>query len=392
MKRSCEGKIQIIRTAIYGDVQLSENCQRKLIIILLCYNKNIRKCDEILNNLVKKGSNKKKLIFNILLDYSDVFNLDVNFNENILYRELVKFTLENGKYLESLKYRNYDIIQLEILNEKENIEKIYNLRRIITFDKLNDKDYDRAYDEIQKIICYERDKNYKFVYFKKEFWEKFFLHYKMNENEENKIPKLVNLYKLLLSYIDLGKDDSEYKEILAGKIHELILKKLEEIPVAKNQLELLFKKDPYYTSSSYEKNPKEFEKIKILDLKEEQDIEYFTNLNLEKVYSKEFTNYLNVIISKIIGIEDFNSIIKIIKINQEKNREEYINLLIQRYSIFPDEALTEESLINLLEKVLEYTPQNKLKILEEFLPRFGQKNKIYLNVFEIFKTDNGIKE
>ena len=129
---------------------MSENCHRKLIIILLCYNKNIRKWDDILKNLVKKGSNKKKLIFNILLDYSDVFNLDVNFNENILYREFVKFALENGKYLESLKHRNYDIIQLDILNEKEKIEKIYNLRRIITFDKLNDKDYDRAYDEIQK--------------------------------------------------------------------------------------------------------------------------------------------------------------------------------------------------------------------------------------------------
>ena len=388
-KEQSEGKIQIIKARIYGDYNLNIDCQKKLVIILLCYEKNNNNCDDVLKKLVEKSSEKKELAFSVLLDYSKEFGNDVHFKDDKIYEEFVDYSLKTRKYQESFDYRAYDIIQLKLLYEKR--ETVLNSYRIIdNITKLND--YEEAFDLIQNIIKYEKKKRTKFISFKKNFWESYYIYYINNEEEKNKIPKIVELYNLLLSYIDLGKDDTEYKEILAEKIHDHILNKLEEIPEVRNQLELLFKNDPYYTSSSYKRNPEVFEKIRILELKEEKDIEYFTNLNLEKVYSKQFTNYLNVIISKIVGIEDFNSIIKIIKINQEKNREEYINLLIQRYSIFPDEALTEDSLINLLEKVIEYTPQNKLKILEEFLPRFGQKNKIYLKIFEKFKADDGIKE
>ena len=297
--------------------------------------------------MVEKGSDKKELIFDVLLDYSEEFGKDVHFKDDKIYEEFVDYSLKKRKYLETFDYRSCDIIQLKLIYEKRDI--VFNSYKINKIMKLDD--YNEAFELIQNIIKYEKNKQKKFIFFKKNFWESYYIYCINNEEEKNKIPKLVEIYDLLLSYIDLGKDDSEYKEILAGKIHELILKKLEEIPVAKNQLELLFKNDPYYTSSCYERNPEVFEKIKILELKEEKDIEYFTNLNLEKVYANKFTKYLNVIIAKIIGIEDFNTIIKIIKISQEKNREEYINFLIQRYSIFPYEALTEESLINLLERV-----------------------------------------
>ena len=94
-------------------------------------------------------------------------------------------------------------------------------------------DYNESFELIQNIIKYEKNKQKKFIFFKKNFWDSYYIYCINNEEEKNKIPKLVGIYNLLLSYIDLGKDDSEYKEILAGKIHELILKKLEEIPVAK---------------------------------------------------------------------------------------------------------------------------------------------------------------
>ena len=387
-KTQSEGKIQIIRSGIYGDYEFSKDCQKKLVIILLCYEKSNNNCDDVLKKLVEKGSAKKELIFDILLDYSKEFGKDVHFKDDKIYEEFVDYSLKKRKYLETFDYRSCDIIQLKLLYDKR--DTVFNSYKIDKIMKLDD--YNESFELIQNIIKYEKNKQKKFIFFKKNFWDSYYIYCINNEEEKNKIPKLVGIYNLLLSYIDLGKDDSEYKEILAGKIHELILKKLEEIPVAKNQLELLFNNDPYYTSSCYERNPEVFEKIKILQLKEEQDIEYFTNLNLEKVYANKFIKYLSVIIAKIIGIEAFNTIIKIIKINQEKNREEYINLLIQRYSIFADEALTEESLINLLERVIEYNPKIKLKILEELLPRFGQKNTVYLKIFETFKSDNGIKE
>lgn len=58
----------------------------------------------------------------------------------------------------------------------------------------------------------------------------------------------------------MGNDDTEFKEILAQRIHEIIIKRLEGIPIARNQLEILFKYDPYYTSSFYERNPEIIEK------------------------------------------------------------------------------------------------------------------------------------
>ena len=54
--------------------------------------------------------------------------------------------------------------------------------------------------------------------------------------------------------------------------------------------------------------------------------------------------------------------------------------------------MTAESFINFIKKVLEYNPKIKHKILEKHLPRFGQQNKIYLKLFEIFETNDEIKE
>lgn len=71
------------------------------------------------------------------------------------------------------------------------------------------------------------------------------------EDEEKKLQKLVDLYNLLMSYIELGPDHSEYKEseykdILEKNIHENIKNKIEEIPVVKDKIELLLKNDSYY--------------------------------------------------------------------------------------------------------------------------------------------------
>lgn len=167
------------------------------------------------------------------------------------------YSLKNKKYLESLDYRSGDIIQLKILYAKR--EAIFNTNKIIDkILKLNE--YDRAHEIIQKIIKYEKNKQKKFVSFKRTFWENYFINSKINKDNINKIPKLVEIYNLLLSYIDLGNDDTEFKEILAQRIHEIIIKRLEGIPIARNQLEILFKYDPYYTSSFYERNPEIIEK------------------------------------------------------------------------------------------------------------------------------------
>ena len=390
-KNESQGKILLIKEAINEkNNKLSLNCQRKLIIILLCNQKSIGNCDSIFDYLVNISPYKKELLFNILLDYSNIFGEDIHFKDIKIYNEFIEFSLENGnKYVESLNYRSNDIIQLELLYEKR--DKIFDSGNIVKFTKLND--YSRAYELIKKIIEYEKKKGKKFVLFLKDFWNKYSIHYKNFEKDDSKIQKLFELYKLLLSYIDLGKDDSEYKDILAADIHKLIQIKLEsETNIVKDQLELLFTTDPYYVYPCDKRNPNIFQNINICNLKEAEDIEYFKNLNKEKVYTNEFTSFLDVIINQINTIEDLNSIIKIIELKEEKNRKEYINLLIKRYSEFNEEELTEESFINLLKKVREYIPEEQLNLLEEFLPKFKQKYTIYLKILETFEEDDDIKE
>ena len=174
-----EGKIQIIKARIYGDYKLSRNCKRKLVIILLCIEKNNFNCDDVLEKIVNMGYNKKKLLFSVLFDYSKEFGKDVYFKEDEIYEEFVDYSLKNKKYLESLDYRSGDIIQLKILYAKR--EAIFNTNKIIDkILKLNE--YDGAHEIIQKIIKYEKNKQKKFVSFKRTFWENYFI-----------IPKLIKI-------------------------------------------------------------------------------------------------------------------------------------------------------------------------------------------------------
>ena len=393
LEKNCSGKIQIIRETLYGDneKELSKNCLRKLVILLFCYeksNNNYNILDEILKKLIENNFSKD-LLFDILLDYRKEFGKDILFEDRKLYKEFVDHSIKKGQYLKSLDYLSNDIFQLKILNEQK--ENIFKSEINVTYDKLNV--YDEAFKIVQDLIQYEKGKK-KFIFFPKQFWENFYNHCIKKEQEEKKIQKLVDLYNLLLSYRELGPDDSEYKEILEKNIHENIKNKIEEISVVKDKIELLLKNDPYYIyDNNYKKrDPEIFEKINICELKKEEEIEYFHNIDIEKIYVNSFKNYLNIIIKKIEVIEDFNSIIKLTNLNIEENRKEFINLLNERYNNFNEDELTDESFINFFGKVIEYTPNNKIKLLEDFLPRFKQNINIYLKIIEKFNTDNDIQE
>ena len=391
------GKIQLIKEAIQKD-ELSINCQSKLIIILLCNGKNENNSDLVFEDLIKINDSKKKLVFDVLLNHSKAFGQDISFTvkDGKIYKEFVEYAIENDKYLKTTDYRKNDIIQLKILNEIRN--KIINSDIKITFNKFND--YINAYEIVQDLIKYENKKRKKFVFFPKSFWENFTNYYINTENEDNKIDKLVELYKLLLSYIDLGKDDSNYKDILAEKINEFIEKKIEETAEVKEQLKLLFEVNPFYVYPSNKKDPKIFEKINLLELKEEPELKYFQENNIEDIYKTNFKEFLEVIIGKIKKIQDINSIIKIIELKEENNKHEYINLLIQKYNNFFENESTEEineesmegAFINLFGKIIEYYPEIKLKQLDDILPKFGQKNQIYLKILGAFTKDEFKKE
>ena len=87
-KDNCDKKIQIIRQSILKDEELSPNCRRKLIILLLCNQKYNGGSDQIFEELFNKDIN---LIFDILIDYSTIFGADISFKlkDSEIYKEFV---------------------------------------------------------------------------------------------------------------------------------------------------------------------------------------------------------------------------------------------------------------------------------------------------------------
>ena len=289
LKEKSNANISIIKNTIYTKQKNSEinnNCIRKLILLLLFNEKSKQKGEEVLDKIYE---NKiyLDLLFDILLDYDEFFGKDIKFENKTIYKNFVEYALNKGKYLKTLKYLSNNIIQLEYLYEYRS--KIFDLKINVKYEKLDSYFYKDVYQIIQDFIKYQKEKGRKFISFPKSFWENYYLYYVINKNE-NTIQKLDDLYELLKSYTGLEPDDSDYKEQLAENIHKIIEGKItnEKISV-KEQLKLLFEKDPYYIYEVYKNKraPEIFKEIKIYDL-DKEDMEYFQQKDLEKIYGNSF--------------------------------------------------------------------------------------------------------
>jgi hypothetical protein len=335
------GKIQIIKQAV-SENEFEPELLRKLILILFCNEKNGGNCNKLFEELLQKKNNKiNELIFDILLKYSKNFQKDIKFGNTKIYRQFVEYSIKVNKYIESLDYRSNDYIQLKLLNEMK--EEIFKSDNIIKIEFGKFEDYTYVIESVNEIIKFEKNLRKKLVILKKAFWENFYFYYINNENEKTKLEKLVDLYELLLSYVDLGKDDTEYKDILAKNIHELVEEKIKNTIDVSKQLELLFEVDRYYAHPSDLRDPHIFNSINIFDLTDKKDIEYFQKKNIEKIYEinykktvnkkekieKHCKEFLKVIIDKIEQIEDFICVINIIILKEEINKNIYIDLIIK---------------------------------------------------------------
>ena len=409
------GKIQVINEIIFDRPDnlknISDNCIRKLIILLLFNEKESNKRDSVFRKIYELNM-YKNILFDILLYCDKYLGPDIKFENQETYKEFVFYSINEGKYLRTLNYLSYNIIQLNLL--KENIDKIFESKNNVRYEKLNENSYKDAYHLVEDLIKYQNNKGRKFIFFPKTFWENYFNYYNLNPGIENKIQKLDELYELLISYSKLEPDDSEYKELLALNIHKIIENKIKgENITVKEQLDYLFEKDPYYIYEDYKnkRDPGIFKEIKIYELNKKEDIEYFKGKDLEKIYENSFVfiegkkdeneekkNYfLNTIIERIKTIENFIFIINLIEIElktNEKNKNAFlfIELLIKRYLSFEDKDLTEESLLNLLDKINKYSPDKRIEVLETSLLKFKQNYNIYATLIEKYKEDNDAKK
>ena len=129
-------------------------------------------------------------------------------------------------------------------------------------------------------------------------------------------------------------------------------------------------------------------------MSKKEDVGYFKNVDLEKIYGKFFAfinekkeekgekenkeewkkYFLDIIVGRIETTKHFIFILGLIKIKlkeyeKNKNAFAYIELIIERYLEFKDQELTEEFLLILLEIVIEYSPNKIIELLESALPK-----------------------
>ena len=412
---SSGGKIQVINEIIFDRPDnlkhISDNCKRKLIILLIFNEKESYKKDSVFRKIYDLNI-YKNILFDILLYCDKYLGPDIKFENQETYKELVLYSIKEGKYLRTLNYLSHDIIQLNLL--KDNIDKIFESKKNVSFEKLNENSYKDAYQLVEDIIKYQNNKGRKFISFPKTFWENYFNYYKLNTGIENKIQKLVELYELLISYSKLEPDDSEYKELLAENIHNIIENKIKEDGITvKEQLDYLFEKDPYYIYDDYKnkRDPIIFKDIKIFEIIKKEDVEYFKKKDLEKIYENSFVfdeskkdeneekkNYfLNIIIERIKTIEHFILIINLIEIDIKKNEKNkngflFIKLLVKRYLSFEDKDLTEESFLILLDNIIKYSPDKRIEVLQSASKKFNQNYNIYAKLIEKYKEDNDLQK
>ena len=398
IRKASEENIGIIKNSIFKKFKesLDEDCLRKLLIILMFYERETSYNG--INNLYKECSEEglKKNLLYILLQYSDTFGNDINFEYTYSnYKNFANYSLNQGYqyyFFNSLKYCKNNIWQLRMVND---------LKSTI-FNKINDDIffyrfdyYDDAKELIQEIIRYEKSQNKYLVKFPQNFWENYYnnVFNAYSSNIKYKIQNLLDVYNLFVLYIDVG-GEKNYKYKLAEKIHSYVQKNIKDTSDARTQLELLLEYDPYYLFGEYSKDPDIFRFINILNLyKKQNDIDYFKRKDFENIYKNAFKEYIEIIVSNYINnAQNLNIILELIEINATENKRKYIVLLIDKYYSFKCEKLTCESFMNLLKKVIAYYSGKKIDFLDKILPKFQQNYQIYLDILEVYDKDTEIME
>ena len=107
IKDSYSENIQIINETLFEPKdnmsKISDNCIRKLILLLLFNEKESDKRDAVFRNIYDLNK-YKYLLFDILLYFNEYFGQDIKFENQDIYKEFVVYSIKEGKYLRSLSY------------------------------------------------------------------------------------------------------------------------------------------------------------------------------------------------------------------------------------------------------------------------------------------------
>ena len=397
--------------------------------ILFCYLSyyNANEFPKIIKNFYE-GNND--ILFEILTIYYSHFNNPLNQDLNF-YNEFVKYVIKTKKesklleralnYIDDIETFIYviDSNKIDIIKNYDEfrnkpIKLSSNLKLIKRSDneKKDKKEIDNIIELIKDIIKYSSDNKILTIYLKSEFWIYLVKQYNQSnlENIRN-CHRLRELYKDYYNLINtLYKDTHDENEIkikkdiskyyfrdefafvLNNNIKKLLEEKNDEL-LDQVKIGIIEKYNPYYSNKDEAdidryKNNRETEIFNSLNFKDPSKAfkETFKLLNFEKMFKENIIEFINKIVSKIVDISTFSTVMELINLDRIKEKKkEYFSLLKEKYELI---------IKNQIQTIKGEDELNKaVKILSEFISRIFlfEGNNSFLDE-KIGKLDDNIRK
>ena len=126
IEQASNNNINIIKKCVFEEFkEQSEDFLRKLLIILMFYERGYRTYG--LNDICEKCTDEglKIVFFNILLDYGETFGDNIIFRNDFQgYKNFALYALNHNKFYNSLNYYKNKIWQLNMVNDLNILKKM----------------------------------------------------------------------------------------------------------------------------------------------------------------------------------------------------------------------------------------------------------------------------
>ena len=370
---------------------------------------------EFYNGLVKYflKKNKNLELFQRILEYVEdieTYLFVINSNKEKIFQIYTELDKDPLKLTSSLKLVKYKVGTIKII-DKEKSKNKYKEGSYSEEEDFSDEDNTKELDEVKKIknecdniiqlivdiIGYFKKENIFSLYLKNSFWSNLINEYN-NPNWENinNIYKLRELYKEYNNLVnelsnngrndieDIKEDINNYldKDEFAFMLDKLIkeffrdsknkIKNAEIIGTIENFNPFFSVKDDVDIEKY--KNKRDVDIFDYIDFNRitKSFITTFRRLKFEKMFEENILDYINKITEKIVNIQTFGNIIKLITVEEIKKekQKDYFRLLENKYRLIVKNDI--KSIKN--EKELE----NAIKIIAEFVAK----------VFEFYNDNN----
>ena len=313
--------------------------------------------EEIFHKYIKSDNSQKNDKYIIKLDK----NLKLNKTENIEENETENI---KGNKTENIEENNSTPFQSKIIqSEEENnssgkILTINNKQDLMDnnanaqkYHKQNKKENAIIFEiikNIKSIIDFSKTNKTFLIYFTNNFWQYILYHY--NEPKQDNISICFKIREIFIKYHDLvievfkGKtkkftikndainyyERDEFAFLLDQIIRKFINNNKELTNIEK--LRYITQYNPYYIEHKYY-NKVDTDIFELFDISniDNDFIEDFKRMNFENIFKENIAEYINKILSKIKDISNFDTIIKLINIDNLEDKNIFLDFLKKKY-------------------------------------------------------------